>query len=215
MEVKLFSITRDAQRITASGEKKTEKVTYYRGDPEFDTYEAEMLQKRREMSEVKLPNNFFGFGSDIKLNQQIYSIFEQYHSGNVDVKAVENCMSRVVEKIRDKYADLGFNPEEFAPQLINDLYDISRLSNVSGAFVASMDEGQAIATVHNGHNRNTKNWVYYDAKYYYASEQMKDTLKDISKRLAKKYGVDPSSLDLPDTYPDGDLRKKCILRITP
>lgn len=213
MEVnpKLYSITHVVSKVsTGSAEGKSEKVTYYRGDPEFDEYESNM--KAMVSTELTLPKNFTGPGAlcslgdaSDTLSNQIHSVFERYHRGNADMVEVERVLSRTVADIRSTYADLGFDPKEFTSKLIEDVYGLARFSNIQGAKVASWYEGQSIAQVHNGHDRNTKDWVYYNADYYYASEKMKDSLQDMVRKIGAKYGI--TELDLPTEYPDGDVRK--------
>lgn len=100
MEIKLSSISRVIQTTTTSGEKKSEAVTYRKGDPEFDTFEAKMAQKTNY--EIDLPKNFLGpetVGGRYdgpQLSRQIRSTLEQYHQGEVDAKAVESTMSRII-----------------------------------------------------------------------------------------------------------------------
>jgi len=212
MEIKLSSISRVIQTTTTvSGEKKNESVTYRKGDPEFDAFEAKMVQKANP--EIKLPKNFLGpetVGGRYdgpQLSRQIRFALEQYHQGEVDAKAVEGTMSRVIAEVRSTYIDLGFDPSEFMPQLIEDVYDAARLGNVHGAYEASWHDSLPYATAQNGHGGNSRDWIYYDADFYYSSESMKTTLQEIAQNIGEKYGVPTSNLDLATTYSDGDLRK--------
>lgn len=214
ISIKLQSITRNlpnqpASSSTSGAAAESKKVTYYRGDPEFDTYEREM--KERIPTEITLPKNFLGpgaicsTGDATKLNQPIFEVMRQYHSGYASTEDVEKALSHVVSDIRSTYTELGFDPETFTGQLVEDVYDVARMANVSGASVASWYEGRPIAQAHNGHLNNTWNWVYYNADHYYASEEMKGTLQDITRKIGAKYGA--ADLDLPTDFPDGDIRK--------
>lgn len=209
---KLTSITRTVTKPSADGKGTVkERVTYVPGDPEFDTYESEM-KALAAPKEITLPKNFLGpdglcsTGGAFNLSMDITNVFERYYRGSASTDEIEKTLSRVVADIRNTYADLGFDPEEFTGKLIEDVYDQARLFNVNGAGVASWYEGRPLAAAHNGHDRNTRNWVYYNADYYYASEEMKGTLQDIARKIGAKYGV--TDLDLPTELPDNDLRKK-------
>ena len=216
VEIRLTGIGRMIQTVTPAGGKKTERVVYHQGDPEFDSYDptlpAEMQWLRSIGREDKIPKNFMGpetisSYNGPMLSQQVYTVLEQYHRGTADEKAVEDTMAQIIAIARSTYTEKGFDPAEFTPQLIQDVYNIARLGNIHGTMNASYYDSLPIATTHNGHSQNTHDWIYYDAKYYYASEEMKGTLQDIARRIGEKYGVPADSLDLPTTYPDGDIRK--------
>lgn len=184
MDVKpvLVSITRGAaEKNTQGGDSPLPpKTTYYRGDPVFDEYEKAM--KAKIPSGVTLPKNFMGpgaicsTGSATELLPKLSAVLEQYHRGLADVSAVERTMSNIVADLRSSYIDLGFDPSEFMPKLIADVYDVARIDNISGAHTASWYDSRPLVAAQNGHTRNTHDWIYYDSKYYYASEDMKGTL---------------------------------------
>lgn len=213
ISIELQSITQKFSRqptnVVDSADTERKQITYYRGDPEFDAFES--AAKAMVPPTDTLPKNFLGPGADCsigdatKLNEQIFNALDLYHRGYASAKEVEKVMSRIVADIRDTYASRGFDPDEFTGKLIEDVYNNMRMANVSGAHTASWYEGRSIAQAHNGHDRNTKDWVYYNADYYYASEEMKGTLQDMARKIGAKYGV--TELDLPTDYRNGDPRK--------
>lgn len=211
VSIKLVSIGRTVTKPSADGKETVkEKATYVRGDPEFDAYESAMKAKI-PTGEITLPKNFMGpdaqcsSGSVFQLTDDIDNAFELYYRGYGSTDEIEKTLSRVVADIRSTYTDMGFDPNEFTGKLIEDVYDVARLFNIGAAGEASWYEGRPIAAAHNGHDRNTTNWVYYNADYYYASEEMKGTLQDIVRKIGAKYGV--TDLNLSTDYPDGDVRK--------
>lgn len=216
---KLFSITRPVSTPDASRETgKTQTATYYEGDPEFDAYQAECRahaeqMKRMVWQENGLPNNFFSIGSEgttlsgAMLGVKVGDAFKSFYRGEIDEKALETALANTVADLRNSYIAKGFREEEFMPQLLENLYDISRLYNIGGAYEASWFEGRALAAEQYGDVKRKDHFIYYNSDYYYQSEEMKGTVKDMIQKLAKQYEVDPSALDLPDEYPDGDLRK--------
>lgn len=211
IDLNLSSITRTSSNsLVGNGKKSEEKVTYCKGSPELDEYKSKM--EAMVCTKLTLPKNFIGPGSlcslgetDNTLAYQIRDVFKRYYCNDVSMAEVEKVLSHAVADIRNTYADLGFDPEEFTSKLIEDVYGLARFYNISGAKVASWYEGRPIAQAHNGHDRNTRDWVYYNADYYYASEQMKVSLQSIAQRIGLKYGA--TELDLPTEYPDGDVRK--------
>ncbi len=188
------------------------RVTYRRGDPEFDTFEHAYDNVRYQFTNEKgLPKNFLGPGSlgtsipGFMFNQELDDMFEQYYRGQTDVSAVEKKMNDIVEDLKASYVEKGFNPDDFMPKLIEDVYNAARLGNVRGAGIGSWYDGREVLKQFMGPNEYTGYYVYYDAKYYYQSEDMKDTLQDIAWKLAEQHGV--TELNLPTSYPDKDPRK--------
>ena len=110
----------------------TQQVIYREGDPEFEAYLA-------EAQEITLPRNFmsFGVGKDgttgTQMARQISSTFDQYYAGTADEKTLEGVMSDIVENLRSSYVEKGFDPDEFMPKLLRDVYDIARMDNIHGA----------------------------------------------------------------------------------
>lgn len=216
---KLFSVTRPVSTPRASLESgKTQTATYYAGDPEFDAYQAECRthaeqMKRMIWQENGLPRNFFGAGSEgtaqsgVMLGAKLGDEFSNFYRGFIDEKALETTLANTVADLRSSYIAKGFSEEEFMPQLLEDLYEISRLDNIRGAGEASWYEGRALSAEQYGSAEQLDNFIYYNSDYYYRSEEMKGTLKEMIQKLAKQYNIDPSALNLPDEYPDGDIRK--------
>lgn len=216
---KLLSITRHVS--TPDGPQKAGKpstATYYEGDPEFDTYQAECRAHANKMSQMisqenGLPKNFFGIGSEgttrsgAMLAVQVGNDFASFYRGEIDEKALETTLANTVADLRSSYIAKGFSEEEFMPQLLEDLYEISRLYNIRGAGEASWYEGRALWDDQYGNTKHLDGFIYYNSDYYYRSEEMKGTLKEMIQKLAEQYDVDPLALNLPDGYPDGDIRK--------
>lgn len=208
--VELVSVTR---RVNTD-DNESAIVTYHRGDPEFDTFEQEEIELRRQFrlmtrQENGLPNDFVSWGegeayNSVQICAKIKNVFVHFYQGYADEKSVKSTITEIVADLRSSYINKGYDEAEFMPKLIEDVYDYARLCNIRGAGNASWYEGRALAAAQNG---SAHNWVYYDADYYYQSEEMKSTLIDITKDIASKFGVDSSALELPTEYPEGDLRK--------
>lgn len=201
--VRLDSITRRVK--TPDGEVKT--VTYREGDPVFDEYAAE--QKKR--AEPHLPRNFVSFGYTSDGNRgfgtrRVDAAFRQYYAGTADEKQLEGMLSDLVADFRSSYVKRGFDPDEFMPQLLEDAYNACRPCNLLAADNQGWLDSRPLAAYYNGSDRNSRDTIYYDAKYYYQTEEMKVKLQDMFRRIGQRYGV--SELDLPTDYPEGSLMKK-------
>lgn len=186
----------------------TERVTYHRGDPVFDEYETAWLKR----FEPSLPRNFMidGTGksgaSGWKQCVKVSDAFSKYYAGVTGEKELEGALSEIVADFRSAYADQGFDPDEFMPDLLLDVYNVARSSSIRQAYEQGWRDSRPLAAQYNGSDRNTKDTIYYDAKYYYQTEEMKDTLQEITHRIGRRYGV--SDLELPTDYADGSLMKE-------
>lgn len=218
MKIELFSVTRPSQK-PSSAEGKSDSVTetFYKGDPEYDECIQESLalkEKGRLMFEQEngLPKNFLSPISEamthtgLQLCMQVQTTFNNFYRMDIDEKALEDTLSDIVADIRAFYVSKGYDETEFMPKLLEDVYDLARLNNINGAGVASWYEGLPLAAEQNGHDRNTRDWIYYDSDYYYRSEEMKGTLINMMQRIAARYQVDASDLNLQTEYPAHDLR---------
>lgn len=213
LKVSLHSVARS---VTSPAAGETTAAVYHRGDPEFDVYqqeEAAFREKARLMTQQEngLPKNFYGPSSEgtersgTQLARQIGDAFVQFYRGDLDEKALERVMSDTVADLRSAYISKGYDEAEFMPQLIEDAYNAARLYNIRGAGTASWYDGIPLAAAQGGNQKH--GWIYYDADYYYQSEEMKGTLQDIAGRIAQRYGVNPSRLELPAEYPQDDIRR--------
>lgn len=158
-----------------------------------------------------LPLNFMvdGIGKDGVsapfLGDRIDKAFQQYHSGVSDEKTVEKVISDIVSELRSTYADMGCDPDEFMPQLLSDVYDRAKISNIVGASNCSFQDSRALAAQYNGSDRNSRDVIYYDAKYYYQTEEMKTTLRESILRIGESYGI--TDLELSEPEPNNTVAK--------
>lgn len=204
-------------RSSANGESVAE--TCRKDASECDERVKDVLEVREKNQQVVeqedgLPKNFLAplsggmTQTGLQHFKQIKAVFENYYCMGLDKKAVENILSDVVADIRAFYINEGYDEAEFMPKLLEIVYDLARLQNINGAGLASWRNGLELAAEQNGHDRDTKDWVYYDSDYYYRSEEMKGTLITMIQRIAARYQVDASELNLPTDYPANDLRAK-------
>lgn len=215
MDIKLHSITKSyrGESLPAKANKDPLSVTYYKGSQEFDTYEKEIeeIEKVKQQSKEALPKNFICPSSatvnseGIQVTQQLQGVFRQYYQGAATKRDVEQVLSNIVSDLRSTYIERGFDEAAFMPKLIEDVYNGARLYSISGAGEAGWHESKALAAAYNGHDGNTRDWIYYDSKYYYSTEDMKVSLQEIAEKIGARYGV--SELDLPTSYSDNDIRK--------
>lgn len=73
-----------------------------------------------------------GSACGFELSKELKATMEKYHRGQIDKRAVEDTVAAIVDKQRSTYIELGFDAEEFMPQLLEDVYDAAWRCNVSG-----------------------------------------------------------------------------------
>ena len=64
-------------------------------------------------------------------------------------------------------------------------YGVARMDAITGAYHQGWLDSRPLAAQYNGHNGNTKDTIYYDAKYYYQSEDMKAALPEMFQRIGQ------------------------------
>ena len=194
-------------------DRETQTVTYQYEDPGFeDCFQMSDIRKCITHPGNPIPLNFMmdGVGRDgvpaQRLGNQITSAFTRYHSGVTDEKAVEDALADVVANFRSAYIDMGCDPAEFMPQLLNDVYNRAKISNVNGAAISSFQDSRALAAQYNGSNKYSSDVIYYDSKYYYQTEAMKVTLRESILRIGERYGV--KNLELSGPEPNDPVARK-------
>lgn len=213
------SLTRHVKtsRTAPDGTPETKTVTYNKGDPELDAYNAEMKERGEKqyhdmwLREDDTPRNYVMFASTRlgvpKIMQPLGEAFERFYRGMDDEKAVESKLSGLVAQLRGFCVEQGYDPAEFMPRMLEDVYEIARLDNIRGAGVASWYESRPLDLAYTSYKRDSKDSIYYNSDFYFRSEEMKGTLLEMTKSIAAKYGVDASTLDLPTRYEGDDLRR--------
>ena len=178
-------------RTVTNADGTREQVTYRRGDPEYDEFVADF---KRQL-EPHLPRNFMmdGIGkSGITggmLGVRIINKFDQYYAGTIDEKELEDTIADVISDLRSGYADQGFDPDEFMPQLLSDVYYMARAGNIIGAYRQGWYDSRPLAALYNGSDVNSMDTIYYDSNYYYQTEEMVDTLDGMFQKIGQRYGV--------------------------
>lgn len=173
----------------------------------YQTRQTNMLYEENENG-VKVPKNFVMMAEmqeGKNYSTEISQAFAQYHSGEVDATSVKNTLSATVASLRNYYIEQGYSEDDIMPGLIEDVYSQAKLYNVHGAFESSWQDSLPLAAEQNGHDGNTRDWIYYDSKYYYSVEEMATSIQDMMREIGAEYGI--TDFDLPMEYEDGDIRK--------
>ena len=167
----LSSITRSYKNADGTVQQKT----YRAGDPEFDTYVAEE-QRKREEAKAALPKHFMfdAVGEDgtssTQMKDKLFKAFTQYYNGTLDEKEIEFAIQDVVSNLRGAYVKKGFDEEEFMPKLLKDVHDLVKSANIYGVAAKAARDARKMSAYYNGDDRNSKDFIYYDADQYYQCE---------------------------------------------
>ena len=195
----------ETTRKTTDGEMQT--VTYRPEDPGFEDCFQQVKQvgvQKVRHSETDLPLNFMvdGIRKDgtpsVFFGRELNQVFQNYHSGKLDDRAVEKELYGVVANLRSTYADMGWDVKEFLPKLLNDVYEQAKISNIYGAAQCSFQDSRALAAQYNGSDKNSRDVIYYDSKYYYQTEDMKTTLRESILRIGESFGLTDLELSGPE-----------------
>ena len=83
-------------------------------------------------------------------------------------------------------------------QIILDTYEQFRMSNSVMAKVACNEEGKKIAKENGWNEGDDQDWIYYNADFYYESEELRALFKEAAQELADEWGcgeIDTSTRD--------------------
>lgn len=178
--------------------------------PKYDTFEHTASSAEASVEKKPLPKNYLveGIGATRRgweHGATIRQTFEQFYHGQVDVTQVKSALEDIVEDFRSGYLARGYSEEEIMPTIMHSVYDTARLDNIASAYSASWEKGLPMAAAQFGGDENVRSFVYYDADYYYKSEDMKTALVEIMQGISEKYGM--TDQEFPTEYEDGDIRK--------
>lgn len=138
----------------------------------------------------------------VRIHNTVPGAFEKYFKGEMDETTLFRTVDRSVSSLLNAYESMGFDPQEIGPDLLEDAYNLFRSDVVAGAFVCSGEEGRAV-----GRQLSCQSsYIYYNADYYYQSEELIDRLHAHMKELAEQSGFGPA--DFLRDYPKGDQRNQ-------
>lgn len=196
-----------AQSAAAQGIREKKETPGLKLTPNFDTVK---VSKNLFVDKNGIPKNVFlgdkvSYGKGTELERRIDSAYLDYYTGQGDEQSVKNTLLEVVETLRSDYVEMGYDEKEIMPHIIEDVYATARLGAVSEVKHASFLESKELVAQINGHDGNTKDFIYYNSDYYFKCENIKTSLMDQAKELGEKYGV--TELDLSRDYKANDPRR--------
>lgn len=133
---------------------------------------------------------YTAFSGDYKAQFEIKEVFEKYHAGNGTFQDIIDKFDEIVEKIQAFDMEQGIMTEDDPAhygKIVSDVYRTFQIDSVSTAFVASRAEGQKLADQYGEVGDRT--FLYYDSKYYYAVENIKDAVLRHANGMVDQVGA--------------------------
>lgn len=139
----------------------------------------------------KMPNNCFGDNYGIKMHKSIKSTVRTYCNGGLTEEQIKKAFMDACKDMRVYQAQCGHTSGVDAKdnrQIIEGVYEVFQKSNVVFMSDKCFGAGSEIADVNGGSEKN--DWVYYDSKYYYESQHLRDLLQESASEMAAEWNTD-------------------------
>lgn len=138
-----------------------------------------------------MPNHCFGDNYGIKLQKEIKSAVLAYCSGEMTDEQIKKYFMDACKDMRVYQAQCGNTSGMDAKdnrQIIGNVYEIFQKSNVDSMMYTCFQAGSDIADAFGG--KEKYDWVYYDSKYYYESQHLRDLLQEASNEMEAEWNTD-------------------------
>lgn len=141
-----------------------------------------------------MPNHCFGLEEGDNTNQKILedarTCLNNYYLGKSTLDDIKQGFKETFEEIKqhnvNKFRTNGYNIADNT-QILLDTYEKFKDLTVQSARGVCLEEGAKIANQYGG--SQDQDWVYYDADYYYESEDLKSKLKDWASEVSVDNGL--------------------------
>ncbi|EOS44923.1 hypothetical protein V1226_17365 [Lachnospiraceae bacterium JLR.KK009] len=126
-----------------------------------------------------------------EVTNQVTALMYEYHTGKISKE-------EVVGKVRDICLDMrvyqsqsrhttGYDKKDNL-QILGQLYELFQKKNVTNAVAACYEKGEELARQNGAGDRD--DWLYYDADYYYAAEEMRGLIQQAISSVAGEWETD-------------------------
>ena len=139
-----------------------------------------------------MPKSCLGGEYGEKLRQKMSDLMQNYYSGELSQEELQQkikniCMDMRVEQVQQRHTN-GYDAKA-NKQILEDIYTLAQKMNVNSAVNACMQEGKGKAQQMG--NMGNDGWMYYDAKYYYKEENLRDAIKQTILSMGEEWETDP------------------------
>jgi len=164
--------------------------------PGSNNREAEFISENYNdiFTVTGIPKNYLSLsenGHGQKIREEMEAVIYSWGRGEISDSQFKShfhdiCKDRRVFLAQCRYTT-GRN-EKDNKQIIEGIYGYSQKCNVGAMVHLCFEKGREIADSYGG--GDTRNWVYYDADYYYKSEDLKNLLREAATEMAEEWGTD-------------------------
>lgn len=179
--------------------KKGQNIIKSNQSHQKDTVELSCIKEMDLKSETyenygktgKMPNHCFGDNYGVKLQNSIHTAVQAYCKGEMTEGQIQKAFMDACKDMRVYQAQCGHTTGVNADdnrQIIGNVYEIFQKSNVGYMAYQNFKAGSAIAAANGGEEMN--DWVYYDAKYYYESQHLRDLLQEAASKMASEWNTE-------------------------
>lgn len=139
-----------------------------------------------------MPKSCLGGEYGEKLRQKMSDLMRNYYSGELSQEELRQkikniCMDMRVEQVQQRHTN-GYNARD-NKQILEDIYTLAQKTNVNSAVNACLQEGKEKAQQMG--NMGNDGWMYYDAKYYYKEEELRDVIEQTIFSMGEEWETDP------------------------
>lgn len=110
------------------------------------------------------------------MKKEMTEVMQGYYDNKINKKDIKEFFM--------EYCEIKYARDE---ETILNIYESFLDKNYDSAVFACFDKSKDIAK---GEGKTTDHLIYYDADYYYKSEEIHDLLKEVVKEYGAKYGLD-------------------------
>lgn len=128
------------------------------------------------------------------------AIVEKYYNGGISDEEMVRDFNEICEEAKQYFIHIGYitaNNKEEHSWIIENTYIYYQHALALKSVDMCNKKGADIA--HDYEGEDDRNWVYYDAEYYYGTEHMQGVIDEAMKGITEKWGILPM---------DGDEMKK-------
>jgi hypothetical protein len=146
-------------------------------------------------TQFKLWHNAVHGNINGSINDDITKMLDSYYAGNATLDDMEKAIIETYDRLKQLNNEIGektgvyLNDEYIIYNLVCDFYRNDAWSAVN----ANFREGGEIADQYG--SENDRDWIYYNAKYYYMSEDMDNVIGNFCKNALKDVERTNPSLD--------------------
>lgn len=140
----------------------------------------------------------YGHAQNEKIKQKLKQYYLEQNVTKDELKDFfKDCCKDMRVILAQERKTTGLN-ENDNTQIILDTYEMFRMANSVMARLGCDEEGKRVAWENGWKDRQDKDWVYYNADFYYESEELRDLFKEAAQEIADEWEcgeVDTSKRD--------------------